>query len=214
MRIDVVVPTETGTAFPASSVLILGAVCRKKCPAKSRSGTIFSSNSGVNFAGTDDYANVFFNPNTHLTGVPVHLSFLSLENFEQGFDMGCCDYNLSNPRLIVGAENSQDEAFFDSYSYLGGGRVQFNQPTILSRAFYTTSRITPTSGFMLLFNDSTTPTSGARNIVDITVNAAKPNFNIFLGAINNGGNVFNASASNKNSFLDMMLRYPKKPAAN
>jgi hypothetical protein len=50
---------------------------------------------------------------------------------------------------------------------------------------------------MLLFNDSTTPTSGARNIADITINAAKPNFNIFLGAINNGGNVYNASTSNR-----------------
>ena len=160
-------------------------------------GTVFSSNSGVNFAGTDDYANVFFNPNTHLTGVPVHLSFLSLENFEQGVDMGCCNYNFSNPRLIVGAENGQDEAFFDSYSSLGGGRVELQQPTVLSRAFYTTSRITPTSGFMLLFNDSTTPTTGARNIVDITSSAAKPNFNVFLGAINNGGNVYNANLANR-----------------
>lgn len=160
-------------------------------------GTIFSSNSGVNFAGTDDYADVLFNPNTNLTGVPVHLSFLSLEDFEQGFDIGCCNYNLSNPRLIVGAENSQDEAFFDSYSTLGGGRVELQQPTVLSRAFYTTSRITPTSGFMLLFNDSTTPTTGARNIVDITSSAAKPNFNIFLGAINNGGNVYNANLANR-----------------
>lgn len=160
-------------------------------------GTIFSSNSGVNFAGTDDYADVLFNPNTNLTGVPVHLSFLSLEDFEQGFDIGCCNYNLSNPRLIVGAENAQDEAFFDSYSTLGGGRVELQQPTVLSRAFYTTSRITPTSGFMLLFNDSTTPTTGARNIVDITSSAAKPNFNIFLGAINNGGNVYNANLANR-----------------
>jgi hypothetical protein len=160
-------------------------------------GTIFSSNSGVNFAGTDDYADVLFNPNINLTGVPVHLSFLSLEDFEQGFDIGCCNYNLSNPRLIVGAENAQDEAFFDSYSTLGGGRVELQQPTVLSRAFYTTSRITPTSGFMLLFNDSTTPTTGARNIVDITSSAAKPNFNIFLGAINNGGNVYNANSANR-----------------
>lgn len=160
-------------------------------------GTVFSSNSGVNFAGTDDYADVLFNPNANLTGVPVHLSFLSLENFEQGVDMGCCNYNFSNPRLIVGAENSQDEAFFDSYSTLGGGRVELQQPTVLSRAFYTTSRITPTSGFMLLFNDSTTPTTGARNIVDITSSAAKPNFNIFLGAINNGGNVYNANLANR-----------------
>ena len=44
----------------------------------SGAGTIHSSQSGVSFAGSNDYANVFFNPYSNLTGYPVHLSFLSL----------------------------------------------------------------------------------------------------------------------------------------
>ena len=39
---------------------------------------------------------------------------------------------------------------------------------------------------MMLFNSITTPTSSARNITDIT-SSSKPNLNIFLGAVNQGG---------------------------
>ena len=163
----------------------------------SGAGTIHSSQSGVNFAGSDDYANVFFNPSSNLTGYPVHLSFLSLSDVETDtIDMGCTPSDLSNPRLIVSAEyNSPNESFFDSYSTVNG-RVAISTPFIFSKAFYTASRITPSSGFMMLFNSSTTPTKSDRNITDIT-SSPKPNLNIFLGAVNKGGTPFYESTSNR-----------------
>lgn len=161
----------------------------------SGAGTIHSSQSGVNFAGSNDYANVFFNPYTNLTGYPVHLSFLSLaDSAVDSIDMGCVTGNLTNPRLIVSAEyNSPNAAYFDSYSY-DNGRVSVSTPN--SKAFYTASRATPSSGFLLLFNSSTTPTKSSRNITDITP-SGKPNYNIFLGAVNQAGTPFYANVSNR-----------------
>ena len=163
----------------------------------SGAGTIHSSQSGVSFAGSNDYANVFFNPSSNLTGYPVHLSFLSLSDVATDtIDMGCTPSDLSNPRLIVSAEyNSPNESFFDSYSTVNG-RVAISTPFIFSKAFYTASRITPSSGFMMLFNSSTTPTKSDRNITDIT-SSPKPNLNIFLGAVNKGGTPFYESTSNR-----------------
>jgi hypothetical protein len=157
-------------------------------------GTIHSSNSGVNFAGSDDYAKVFFNPNVNLTGLPVHLSFLSLEDVAANtIDLGCED--VSSNRLSISIEyGSTNEAYFDSYSY-SNGRVAISSPD--SKAFFTASRITPASGFMLLFNNSTTPTKSKRNIGDITSASTKPNFDIYLGAINQYGAPFYESVSNR-----------------
>ena len=159
-------------------------------------GTIHSSNSGVNFAGSNDYANVFFNPYSNLTGYPVHLSFLSLsDSSADTIDMGCVPNDLTNPRLMVSVEyNSPNEAYFDSYSY-SNGRVAISTP-LISKAFYAASRITPSSGFMMLFNTSTTPTKSDRNTTDIT-SSSKPNLNIFLGAVNKGGTPFYESTSNR-----------------
>lgn len=158
-------------------------------------GTIHSSNSGVNFAGTNDYANVFFNPSSNLTGYPVHLSFLSLsDSAADTIDMGCIPNDLTNPRLSVSLEyGSPNEVYFDSYSY-NNGRVAISSPN--SKAFYTASRITPSSGFMLLFNSSTVPTKSARNITDIS-SSTKPNLNIFLGAVNKDGTPFYENTSNR-----------------
>lgn len=162
-------------------------------------GTIHSSDSGVDFAGSNDYANVFFNPHTDLTGYPVHLSFLSLsDSATDTIDMGCVPNDLTNPRLAVSIEyNTPNEVYFDSYSYASpNGRVAITTPFIFSKAFYTASRITPSSGFMMLFNSSTTPTKSDRNITDIT-SSSKPNLNIFLGAVNKGGAPFFGNTSNK-----------------
>jgi hypothetical protein len=140
---------------------------------------------------------VFFNPYSNLTGYPVHLSFLSLSDVATDtIDMGCTPNDLSNPRLIVSAEyNSPNESFFDSYSTING-RVAISTPFIFSKAFYTASRITPSSGFMMLFNSSTNPTKSDRNITDIT-SSPKPNLNIFLGAVNKGGTPFYEGTSNR-----------------
>ena len=159
-------------------------------------GTIHSSNSGVNFAGSNDYAKVFFNPNVNLTGLPVHLSFLCLEDVAANtIDLGCED--VSSNRLSVSVEySSTNEAYFDSYHYdLIRGRVDISSPN--SKAFFTASRITPASGFMLLFNSSTTPTKSNRNTNDITSVSTKPNFDIYLGAINQYGTPFYQSTSNR-----------------
>lgn len=150
----------------------------------SGAGTIHSSQSGVNFAGSNDYANVFFNPFSNLTGYPVHLSFLSLTDIGlANIDIGCEDFD--ERRLSVSAEYlSPNNAYFDCYSYTNG-RTTVTAP-INSKAFYTASRITPSSGFMLLFNSSTAPTKSANNLNNITPDG-KPNFNIFLGAVNYAG---------------------------
>jgi hypothetical protein len=150
----------------------------------SGAGTIHSSQSGVNFAGSNDYANVFFNPSSNLTGYPVHLSFLSLTDIGlANIDVGCEDYTAK--RLSVSAEYlSPNDAFFDCYSYTNG-RTTVTAP-INSKAFYTASRITPSSGFLLLFNSSTVPTNSANNLTNITP-SGKPNLNIFLGAVNYAG---------------------------
>ena len=148
-------------------------------------GTVHDPSKGVAFSGTNDYANVFFNPNTNLTGYPVHLSFLSLNDVAvSSIDVGCTVADGTNPRLSVSAEYfSPNESYFDSYSYVNG-RTTISSPN--SKAFYAASRITPNSGFMMLFNSSTTPTKSARNITDIT-SSSKPNFDIYLGAVNQGG---------------------------
>ena len=148
----------------------------------------------MNFAGSNDYAKVFFNPNVNLTGLPVHLSFLSLEDVAANtIDLGCED--VSSNRLSVSIEyGSLNEAYFDSYSY-SNGRVAISSPN--SKAFFTASRITPASGFMLLFNSSTTPTKSDRNTTDITSVSTKPNFDIYLGAINQYGAPLYESVSNR-----------------
>ena len=160
----------------------------------SGAGTVHTT-SGVDFAGTDDYANVFFNPSGDLTGYPVHLSFLSLaDSSADSVDIGCAPFSLGNPRLLVSAEyNSPNSAFFDSYDFTTG-RVSISAPN--SKAFYAASRINTTSGFMMLFNASTTPTKSSRTITDIS-GLAKPNFDIFLGAINKGGTPHYENVSNR-----------------
>ena len=109
----------------------------------SGAGTIHTT-SGVDFAGTDDYANVFFNPSGDLTGYPVHLSFLSLaDSSADSVDIGCAPFSLGNPRLLVSAEyNSPNSALFDSYDFTTG-RVSISAPN--SKAFYAASRINTTS---------------------------------------------------------------------
>lgn len=154
----------------------------------SGAGTIHSSASGVDFAGTNDYANVFFNPNTNLTGLPVHLSFLSLSDVGvSSIDVGCTAAGLGDPRLTVSAEYlSPNEAYFDCYDTTNG-RTTISSPR--SDAFYTASRINSTSGFMMLFNSSTTPTKSQTNLLNVG-SSIKPNFPIFFGAVNNGGTPF------------------------
>jgi hypothetical protein len=158
-------------------------------------GTIHSANSGVNFAGTNDYANVFFNPYTHLTGVPVHISALSLsDGSADSIDIGCTSPVLTNPRLGLSVEyDTPNNAIFDAYDYTSS-RVTISNPN--SKAFYTASRITNASGFLLLFNDSTTPTSSARNIGTISP-TTKPNYEIYFGAVNNGGTPYYANFLNR-----------------
>jgi len=160
----------------------------------SGAGTIHTT-SGVDFAGTDDYANVFFNPSGDLTGYPVHLSFLSLaDSSADSVDIGCAPFSLGNPRLLVSAEyNSPNSAIFDSYDFTTG-RVSISSPN--SKAFYAASRINTTSGFMMLFNSSTTPTKSSRTTADIS-GLAKPDFDIFLGAINKGGTPYYENISNR-----------------
>jgi hypothetical protein len=160
----------------------------------SGAGTVHTT-SGVDFAGSDDYANVFFNPSGDLTGYPVHLSFLSLaDSSADSVDIGCAPFSLGNPRLLISAEyNSPNSALFDSYDFTTG-RVSISAPN--SKAFYAASRINTTSGFMMLFNASTTPTKSSRTTADIS-GLAKPNFDIFLGAINKGGTPYYESLSNR-----------------
>lgn len=160
----------------------------------SGAGTVHTS-SGVNFEGTNDYANVFFNPSGDLTGYPVHLSFLSLaDSSADSIDIGCVPFDLTNPRLVVSAEyNSPNAAYFDSYDYTTG-RVSISSPN--SKAFYSASRINTTSGFMMLFNSSTTPTKSSVTTSNIS-GLAKPNFDIFLGAVNKGGTPFFENVSNR-----------------
>ena len=160
----------------------------------SGAGTIHTT-SGVDFAGTNDYANVFFNPYNDLTGYPVHLSFLSLSNSQaDSIDVGCVPFDLTNPRLLVSAEyNSPNSALFDCYDYTTG-RASVSAPN--SQAFYTASRINTTSGFMMLFNSTTTPTKSSVTTSNIS-GLAKPNFDIFLGAVNKGGTPYNENISNR-----------------
>ena len=160
----------------------------------SGAGTVHTT-SGIDFAGTNDYANVFFNPYSDLTGYPVHLSFLSLSNSQaDSIDVGCVPFDLTNPRLLVSAEyNSPNSALFDCYDYTTG-RVSVSAPN--SQAFYAASRINTTSGFMMLFNSTATPTKSSVTTSNIS-GLAKPNFDIFLGAVNKGGTPYNENISNR-----------------
>ena len=88
-----------------------------------------------------------------------------------------------------------DLAIFDAYgASTPSGRVSISEPN--SKAFYVGSRITDTSGFMLLFNSSTTPTVSASNTSTITP-ITKPNYEMFFGAVNNGGTPFYQPTSNR-----------------
>ena len=49
---------------------------------------------------------------------------------------------------------------------------------------------------MMLFNSSTTPTKSSRTTADIS-GLAKPDFDIFLGAINKGGTPYYENISNR-----------------
>lgn len=161
----------------------------------SGTGTQHSS-SGVHFSGTGDYANVFFNPYSDLTGYPIHLSALFLSNEDaSSAEIGCMVADGTNPRLLLSAESSAfGGAIFDCYDF-NTGRTQISG-TINSQAFYTATRTASQTGMLMLFRNSTTPTSSKLTTSNIS-GLQKPNFDIFLGAINKGGTPFYTDTSNR-----------------
>lgn len=161
----------------------------------SGTGTQHTS-SGIHFSGTGDYANVFFNPYSDLTGSPIHLSALFLSNEDStSAEIGCMATDGTNPRLLLSAESSSfGGATFDCYDFTTG-RAQISG-TINSQAFYAATRTSNNTGILMLFNGSTTPTSSKLATGNIS-GLQKPNFDIFLGAINKGGTPFYTDTSNR-----------------
>lgn len=139
--------------------------------------------SGINFTGGRDYANTFFNPHTHLTGLSAHLSFLSLTDTNSTeFDIGCMQNSLGNPRLLAHVEYN-NSGIFDCFDFTTG-RVSISG--INSRAFYTASRVNSDSGFMMLFNSSTSPTKSSLNLNSIS-GQQRPNLDLYFGTANDAG---------------------------
>lgn len=153
-------------------------------------GTVHTS-SGVEFLGASDYADTFFNPNTHLSGNPVHFSVLSLQDSNVNLDspdMGCQEFG-NVPRLMLYLEASNTVAF-DAYDFTTN-RLSISNPN--SQSFYVASKINSGSGNLLLFRSSETPIQSVQNITMTSGN--RPNYNVYLGAINNYGTP--ATSSNR-----------------
>lgn len=161
----------------------------------SGSGTQHSS-SGVYFSGTGDYANTFFNPYSNLTGVPVHMSMLFLSDEDMGSaDIGCISIGGANPRLLVVAESSSfGGAIFDCYDY-NTGRCMVSG-AVNSQAFYAATRTSNTGEQLLIFRNSTTPTYSASQTGNIS-GLSKPNYNMYLGAVNTSGTPQYTNSSNR-----------------
>lgn len=155
------------------------------------------TSSGINLTGSSDYADTFFNPYLHLTGLPIHLSFLSLTDVTSAdFDIGCMQNSFGNPRLLVNVE-SNNSGIFDCYDFTTGRASITN---VASSAFYTASRTSQNSGFLLLFNSSTTPTKSIRNIGNIS-GQQKPNLNVYFGTANNAGTPVPTSSNRRFGFF-------------
>lgn len=145
-------------------------------------GTVHTT-SGVEFLGTNDYANTFFNPSIHLSGNPVHFSVLSLQDSNVNLDspdMGCQAFGNA-PRLMLYLEATNTVAF-DAYDYTNN-RISISNPN--SQSFYVASKVTNTSGNLLLFRSSETPIQSAKN--STMTSGSLPNYNVYIGAINNYG---------------------------
>lgn len=161
----------------------------------SGSGTSHTS-SGVIFSGSNDYANTYFNPTSDLSGNPVHISALFLTDVDSSsVDIGCATGG-NNPRLLLSAEASGfGGAIFDCYDF-NTGRCVVTSPFV-SQAFYAASRVNNTSGFLMLFRDSTVPFRSDRETGNIS-GLSKPNLDVYIGALNTGnGAPLYASASNR-----------------
>ncbi len=147
-------------------------------------GTIHNSN-GVNFIGSNDYADTHFVPSGNLTGLPVHISLLSLQDSSQGsIDVG--SWTTISNRLLLYLDNSSNQAVFDAYDGVSG-RVSIS--SVDSEAFYVASRATDQSGFLILFNASTTPASSAVTTTNVFGNP-KPDVSVYLGNVNSGNSPF------------------------
>ncbi len=151
------------------------------------------STSGVEFLGTNDYANTFFNPNINLSGNPVHISILNLQdasNVGDSPDAGCqAQYGL--PRLMMYLEADNTVAF-DVYDY-STNRISISNPN--SQAFYVGTRESDSIGHLLLFRNSINPIQSEKNIT--MTSTTKPNYNMYIGGINNFGTVSATSTSNR-----------------
>jgi hypothetical protein len=160
-------------------------------------GTVHTS-SGVEFLGSNDYADTFFYPKSNLTGLPIHVSALSLEDSSQGvIDIG--SWEALDKHLLIYLDNNSNNAIFDSYDNVSG-RVTVSN--VNSKAFYVGSRINYISGFLLLFNSSTAPSSSSVNTTNISGNL-RPDYSVYLGNINNNGSPFSADGDRKFGFFSI-----------
>lgn len=160
-------------------------------------GTVHTS-SGVEFLGSNDYADTFFYPKSDLTGLPVHISVLSLENSSQNtIDIG--SFEAVNNRLLFYLDTSLNAANFDAYDSTNG-RVSISN--INSKAFLIGSRIAYNSGFLLAFNESSTPTKSQSNTTSI-LGSDRPDFSVFLGNVNNNGSPYALDGDRKIGFFSI-----------
>lgn len=152
--------------------------------------------SGVYFSGTGDYANTYFNPYSHLSGNPVHISALFLSDEDSASaEIGCISVGGGNPRLSLVAESSSfGGAIFDCYDFTTGRCIISG--SLNSQAFYTASRTSNSGEHLLMFRNSTTPTQSKLQTGNIS-GLQKPNYNIFVGAVNASGTPQYANASNR-----------------
>jgi len=160
-------------------------------------GTVHTT-SGVEFLGPADYADTFFNPKSNLSGLPIHVSALSLEDSSQStIDIGA--WETADKRLLLFLDNSSNIANFDAYDEISG-RAQISN--INSKAFFAASRINYVSGFLLAFNSSTIPTSSAVTTINISGNS-KPDYSVYLGNVNSGDSPLAADGDRKFGFFSI-----------
>jgi len=160
-------------------------------------GTVHTS-SGIEFLGSGDYADTFFYPKSDLTGLPIHVSALSLEDSSQNtIDIGA--WEAVNKRLLLYLDTSTNAANFDAYDGVTGRCTISN---VNSKAFFTASRINNQSGFLLTFNSSTTPTNSASTTGNIS-GAIRPDYSVYLGNVNNAGSPYALDGDRKFGFFSI-----------
>ena len=144
------------------------------------SGGWTHNSNGITGNGTNTFANTFLNPNTGLSSGSGRIGVYSRTNLnEVRYDMGCAAGGSELITITRGAD-----LFYSNYG---------------SNASYGTSANTDSRGFFITNRLGGTNTTGYKNgslVITHAETESRPNFSIYIGALNNGGVAASFAAKN------------------